>query len=326
MKIATTVMGMAAAVALAAGSAVPAGAAVKSIRAASCFPKGTTFSKRFEAYLADLSKHAKGWKVRYVGGAPAIGSPFTLVDKMAKGAFDMVSCTGAYYQNVLPEADALKMWEKGPAAIRKNGGWAFMDKLHQAKNIKLIARLHSGEHFHLYLRKGKPISKPDLHGLNLRVSPIYRNFFQALGATTQRSNIAQIYTYMDNKTVDGFGWPITGLLPDWLKVTGYRVDPGFYDADIQLLMNLDTWKKMSKAQKALVLRLGLKWERIGVRQAAAQTKAARAAQKKAGIKTITFTGAARKKWLAAARNAGWAGIIKVSPVNGPKLRKYFAAK
>ena len=96
-----------------ASASVSTHAEAAAIKAASCFPKGSFFSRRFETILKDME--AAGLEINYVGGAPAIGSPFTLVQKMTRGAYDMVNCTGAYYGNVLPEADALKMLEITPA-------------------------------------------------------------------------------------------------------------------------------------------------------------------------------------------------------------------
>ena len=45
--------------------------------------------------------------------------------------------------------------------------------------LPLMARYHDFGPFHLWL--AKPIDKPDLTGLNLRVSPVYTAFFKALG-------------------------------------------------------------------------------------------------------------------------------------------------
>ena len=65
-------------------------------------------------------------KIDYVGGAPAIGSPFTVVQKTAQGVYDLVVCASAYYANVAPEADAYKLMEKPPAETRANGGWQML--------------------------------------------------------------------------------------------------------------------------------------------------------------------------------------------------------
>ena len=48
-------------------------------------------------------------------------------------------------------------------------------------------------------------------------------------------------------------------------------------------------------------------------------------QKQAGVQTIEFKGDEAKAYLDKAYEAGWAGIIKQSPVHGPKLRELFAA-
>ena len=289
------------------------------IKAASCFPQGSFFSRRFEAVLEDLKKD--GLDIDYVGGAPAIGSPFTLVQKMSKGAYDLVNCTGAYYGNVLPEADALKMLETTPAATRSNGAFDFLNQLHRKKNIEYVARIHSGEKFHLYLAPDHAISKPDLKGMHLRVAPIYRAFFESLGATAQQSNLAQIYTYMENGTVVGYGWPITGILPDWHKVSGYRVDPGFYDVDINILFNAKAYDKLSKAEKTILAKHAVAWENKGAKMAIEATEKAHAKQNKDGIKAITFSAADTAFWSKQARDTGWAAIIEASPKHGEKLRK-----
>lgn len=292
-----------------------------SMSGASCFPKNFYFSHAFEKMVPEVNAAGTGVKINYVGGAPAIGSPFTLVQKASKGVYGAVSCTGAYYQNVLPEADVFKLVEYSHEELRKRGAFDYIDKLHQEKGLKYLAKVVGYTPFHLYLNK--KIDKPDLTGLHLRVAPIYTAFFKALGATTQRSNYAQVYSYMENGTVQGFGWPVTGLAPDWNKVTKYRVDPGFYDTDINVLMHLGTWNKLSAAQQKSVTDIALKYEGAA-RDYAKDVATSVAQQTKQGIQAITFTGADADKWLKTAREAGWANLMKNSPKHGAKLRELVA--
>ena len=309
------------AVVLASLSVMTPVASAATLTAANCFPKGTYFARPFEALINDINAAAKGdLKLNYLGGAPAIGSPFTLVQKTSKGVFGTASCTGAYYQNVLTEVDAFKMLERSLQEVRANGAVAYMNKLHEAKGLHYVGRIMTDTPFHLYLKK---ISGPNLKGLHLRVAPIYTAFFQKLGATTQRSNIAQVYTYMENGTVVGFGWPITGILPDWHKVTKYRVDPGFYNADLEIVVNLKKWQGLSRAQQDVMNRVVIQHENAAGKYVKDVAKAV-VKQAKDGIKTISFTGADRKKWLDASREAGWANIVKRSPMHGPKLRELFS--
>ena len=108
MKIRVTGIAAAAVALLSAGTAT---AADVTMTGASCFPKGTYFSKMTEKFMPAVNAANVGVKVNYIGGAPAIGSPFTLVQKVSKGVYGMVGCTSAYYQNVLPEGDAIKLIE-----------------------------------------------------------------------------------------------------------------------------------------------------------------------------------------------------------------------
>ena len=59
---------------------------------------------------------------------------------------------------------------------------------------------------------------------------------------------------MENGTVQGYGWPASGWVPAWVKVTKYRVEPGFYKATLHTMANLRRWKKLTKAQQDMLLK------------------------------------------------------------------------
>lgn len=306
-------------------AAVPAVAAEVTLSGASCFPVGSPPGRPFEAVVKAINAAGKGQvQVKLVGGAPAIGSPFTLTQKMSKGAYDLVGCTEAYFGNVLPEAPTFRLAERTYAALRKNGGIPYMQRLMAAKGIHYIGRHHDFGPFHLWL--SKPISSTDLTGLHLRVSPVYTAFFKSMGATVQTSNIGQIYTYMENGTVQGYGWPALGWVPSWVKVTKYRVEPGFYNATLHTLANLKKWKTLTAAQKGVITKVVMKFEagsepdsaylREGLKKQNAKTLSK-------GLKPITFQGANRKKWLDSASDAAWTEVRNRSPKHGAKLQKLF---
>jgi len=326
MTLNRSVQTVAAAIAVAGFMALPAQSQEVTLSGASCFPIGSPPSKPFEAVVNAINERGKGVvQIDLKGGAPAIGSPFTLTQKMAKGAYDMVGCTEAYFGNVLPEAPVFRISDHTYAELRKNGGLDYAAGLLAEKNIHFVARHHDFGPFHLWL--SKPITKPDLTGLHLRVSPVYTAFFTALGATTQRSNIAQVYTYMENGTVQGYGWPALGWVPSWVKVTKFRVEPGFYQATLHTLVNLDKWKSLTKAQQDLISKIGLEFEAKSETTDAgfqAMLKKQKDWMASEGMKTITFENADREKWLAAAKKAGWDEIVKRSPEHGPKLMKLFS--
>ncbi len=316
--------------ALAAGmamtSTLAANAAEVTLSGASCFPVGHPVTKPWSSYIAEVNKRGKGIvQIKLIGGAPAIGSPFTLTQKMARGAYDIVGCTEAYFGNVLPEAPVLRFSDRPFAELRKNGGLAYVQKLMAKKNIHYVARHHDFGKFYLWL--SKPISKPDLNGLNLRVAPVYTAFFKKLGATVQQASGSQIYTLMENGTVQGYGWPALGWLPAWVKVTKYRVEPGFYHASLHTIANLKKWKTLSKAQQDLLTQIGMEFEaRTETDNPAfkALLKAQNDKTLKQGLKPITFTGGEAEFFVKTAVEEGWKEVIDRSPVHGPALKKLFS--
>tara|TARA_R110002110_G_scaffold211304_1_gene424011 strand:- start:31163 stop:32119 length:957 start_codon:yes stop_codon:yes gene_type:complete len=295
------------------------------LQAASCFPEGSFFSQRFEALVEEINTRGAGKvNINYVGGAPAIGSNLTVVQKVSQGVFDINSCTGSYYQNVVPEADAWKLLERTPTEVRENGGWDFMNEIHHKKNLHVLSRHHFGTKFHLFLGEGQAIDKPDLTGLHLRVAATYTNFFKQLGATTQDANVQQIYPLMEAGTVKGYGWPILGHQPGWETVTKYRVDPGFYDVDLVTLINNDVWESLPDDVAELIASVSLAQELEAIENDAGMNGAAGDKQVENGFEVIEFTGDDADYWLANARSAGWEGMIANSPETGPRLREYFA--
>ena len=305
--------------------ASPVSAAEVTLRGASCFPIGSPPSRAFEALVKEVNAKGKGVvQIKLVGGAPAIGSPFTLTQKMSKGAYDLVGCTEAYYGNVIPEAPVLRLTNKTAAELRKNGGLDYVQKLLNAKNIHYVARHGDFGPFNLWL--SKKIDKPDLKGLNLRVAPVYTAFFKSLGATVQTAALPQIYTLMENNTVQGFGWPAGAFVPPWAKVTKYQVEPGFYTSPLQTLVNLKKWKSLGKEQKDMLTKIGLEFEAAtepGNAALEAAKKKSLAMRAKAGMTIIEFKGADRKKWLDTANNAAWKEVYDRSPKHAKELEKLF---
>ena len=61
-----------------------------------------------------------------------------------------------------------------------------------------------------------------------------------MGATVVQTPPGEVYTALERGVVDGYGWPITGIFDlGWHEKTKYRVDPGFYSAEVSVLVNKD---------------------------------------------------------------------------------------
>lgn len=294
------------------------------LKAVSSFAEKTTFSRGFEAFVERVNAAGKGViQINYIGGPKAM-PPFEVGNALKGGVVDLANVTGAFYTNVMPEADAWKLTQVPMSEIRKNGGYDYMAKLYAEKmNAILLARLSDNNPFHLYLNK--PITKPDLTGLKLRITPVYRDFFQALGATVVQTAPGEVYTALERGVVDGYGWPITGIFDlGWQEKTKYRVDPGFYSSEVSILVNKTTWDKLSDAQRAILLKFGMQAEAEAVPMFTEEGNKDTKRQADAGIQTIKLEGENAKVFLDKAYEAGWAGVIRQSPEHGPKLRQFFS--
>ena len=128
---------------------------------------------------------------------------------------------------------------------------------------------------------------------------------------------------MENGTVNGYGWPVIGHRPGWEKVTKYRVDPGFYDVDIDIIANAKAYDGLAPEAQKILADAALSMEAEAIEKDSAMASGAGKKQLTTGFEQILFEGEQGEKWSNAARDAGWEGIIKASPENGPKLRTFF---
>lgn len=309
---------------LAALLALPTLAAAQeaTLKVVSAFPENSLYVKRLEAWIERVNGEGKGvLRLNFIGGPKAIPT-FEVGNAVRTGVVDIAMSTGAFYTNVFPESDALKLTETPVAEQRKSGALDYVGRVWEQKgNMHYLARIVEHQTFHLYLNK--KIDRPDLTGLKIRVTPVYRDFFTALGATVMQTAPGEVYTALERGVVDGYGWPIGGIFDlNWHERTKFRVDPGFYDAEVSLIVNLDAWKRLSPAQRDFLTRQALAFEgQNDFWKKYAEEETRRQAQ--AGLQVIRLEGAQAKTYLDKAYEAAWAGVIKNSPEHGPRLRDLF---
>ena len=180
------------------------------LRVVSGFAENTQYVKNLMPVIQALNAEGKGrLQLNFIGGPKAM-PPFEVGNAVRTGVVDMALTTGAFYTNIMPEADALKLTQVSAQELRKNGGYDLINKIWNEKaNMQYLGRVIDYTPFHLYLTK--KIDKPDLTGLKIRITPVYRDFFQALGATVMQTAPGEVYTALERGVVDGYGWPINGI-------------------------------------------------------------------------------------------------------------------
>ena len=311
--------------ALAASLLAPVAALAQEVtlRMVSAFSENSIYVVRLQKWIQKVNAEGKGTlQINFIGGPKAIPT-FEVGNAVKTGVVDMALSTGAFYTNLMPEADALKLAQIPIAEQRRNGAFDLINEIWNKKaNMYYLGRPIEFEPFHLYLNK--KIEKPDLTGLKIRITPVYRDFFQALGANVVTTPPGEVYTALERGVVDGYGWPIGGIFDlNWHEKTKFRVDPGFYMAEVSVVMNLDSWKKLAPGQREYLQKQMLASEAendFWKRNSEEETKR----QAAAGIQTIRFDAATSKQYVDKAYEVGWAGAMKASPEYGPKLKQLFS--
>jgi TRAP-type transport system periplasmic protein len=316
----TATLAAAAAAAFAVLGQATAGADGKTLRLLSAFPENSTYVAHLQRWLQQVNAEGKGLlQIQFIGGPKAIPT-FEVGKAVSIGVVELALSTGAFYTNLMPEADALKLAEVTAAEQRQNGAFAYINEVWRKKaNLVYLARMVEHTPFHLYLTK--KIDKPDLTGLKIRITPVYRDFFAAMGATPIQTSPGEVYTALERGVVDGYGWPIGGIFDlNWHEATKYRVDPGFYNAEVSIIGNLGAYERLTPEQRDFLDRQMLALERQNdhwKRYNEAEIKR----QRESGIQVISFDPTTARAYYEKAYQVGWAGIIKAAPDTGPQLKK-----
>ena len=142
-------------------AAVPAAAQETNLRVVSAFPENFIYVKRLENWIEKLNAEGKGTlQLTFIGGPKAIPT-FEVGKSVQGGVVDMALSTGAFYTNVFPESDALKLTQMPVAEQRTNGALSLINKIWGEKgNMFYLARVVENQPFHLYINK-QIVARPE---------------------------------------------------------------------------------------------------------------------------------------------------------------------
>ena len=293
------------------------------LRAVSSFGMDTFFAQRFKQFVEKVNSEGKGVMQIQVVGGPESMPPFEVGNAVRAGVVDLANSTGVFHANLVPEALAMSLTEKPIAELRANGGHELLDRIHREKaNMLWLGRVSDGLQYHIYTNK--PVTSTDLGGMKLRSVPVYRAFFQALGATPLQVPPGEVYTALERGVVDGYGWPSTGILDlGWQERTRYRVEPGFYNVEVSFFMNQNTWNRLTDEQRSFLERK-IEWVESLHHEDLARAEEEKRMQAEAGIETIELPEEVAAEFRAKAYEAGWSSLEQTSPQYGTQLRALFA--
>ena len=117
--------------------------------------------------------------------------------------------------------------------------------------------------------------------------------------------------------MQGYGWPLWGINDfGWDKLTKIRIDPGFYNVTVNVLMNKTRYDSLEPAQRKVLDDAVVWFEKDDLRYTEEKTKETLEQQAKAGIKVVDFG----PEWRKTAVELSWEDLTKLSPDSIGKLR------
>src|SRR5262245_17089717 len=297
----------------------PAGAEELTLKGAVFVPPSTTYGIPFKRFVDHVNETGKGTlQIRIVGGPEAVPADGQ-AQAVKNGVLDLAAIPPAYYKSAMVEGDAQILSDLTLAEQRKSGAYAMLSGIAGERMNALYLTTYSiGVPFHLYLTKEMTVAKPeDLSGLRFRGQPNYNAIFKHYGIAGVNIAAPEVYTALERGTVQGYGWPLWGINDfGWEKLTKTRIDPGFYNVIVNVLINKSKYDALAPAQRKVLDDAVVWFEQDNVRYTEDKTKDTLDMMSKQGIKTVDF-GPEFKK---AAVSLYWDDLKKLSPDSIGKLQ------
>ena len=309
--------------ALASGCATAQEITLKGVNA---FQEGTYPARGFEIFVKKLNAAGKGvMQIQYLGGPKSMPAA-EHATALKSGVIDIANTTASYTANLVPEGMALSFSPLRTDALRRDGAMQYLNDLYLEKGLYYLGRTYpEGIQYHIFTNKR--IDRVDLTGQKLRIAAVYRDFFQALGATVVQTAPGEVYTALERGVVDGFGWPLMGIFDlSWQEKVKYRIDPGFYSVEAGMVMSASTWQKLTPTQRTFLETQVREFEAENTARAQADVASEMKRLQEAGIQTITLAPNDAKRFIEIANDNAWDGLVKLSPKHGAKLRQLMSGK
>lgn len=279
-------------------------------------PLTSAFGDPCKRFVDELNNRGKGQVQAQLLGPEAM-PPFELGNAVSGGVLDLACVPPAYYKSKMVEGEATVFSNISFLEHRKTGAWELLNQIHNEKmNVWYLAGYGDGVKFHFYVNK-EVKSPDDFKGMRFRSAPNYLTLLQSLGATPLQLPPGEVYTALERGTAEAYGWPLWGIHDlGWDKFTKVRIDPGFSNVGVHILVNLNKWKSLTDPQRQVLTEAAVwletnfpKWQaEISARDAARQAAS--------GIKVVDFG----PEWAKRANDAYYADVEKASPENMRKLR------
>jgi len=288
--------------------ALPA-AAADTITATHVFPASLVYSRSFLEFVKKANDAGKGEFTILVRGGPEAIGMMEQPGAVRSGVVDMVYTPCAFYAAVVPECDAVSASSIDGPTARKNGGTALINQIHQKRmGVYFLGWVDSGIRFCLWSTKEPRFDangQIDIKGFKVRGNPIYNAFLtNYLGAQVINLNSTELFTALERGTIDITAWTQIGTMDlNWDRFLKYRILPDFFSTDLIILVNQKKWESLSPKTREILQRVAIEHETASERELQELWKKEQAELAKRGLKTLSQSPEASKKFVAGARAA-----------------------
>jgi len=215
-------------------------------------------------WVADQLKLVSDGKMKMKIYEPGkLVSPPEILDAVSSGKINSGYSTAGYWQGKMPAAALFSAVPFGPEAGE------YMAWLYYGNGMKLYQEMYDTAGYNVKVLPcaiispetsgwfSKPIEKPeDLKGLNMRFFGLGASVMEKLGVSTSQLPGGEIFGALEKGAIDAteFSQPAIDQRLGLHKIVKYNYFPGWHQQAtvFELLINKDTWGKMSKGQKATV--------------------------------------------------------------------------
>jgi TRAP-type C4-dicarboxylate transport system substrate-binding protein len=282
------------------------------------------FKDMKQLFIDKVNERGKGKLVINVRGGPEVIAPLDLALAVQEGTIDMALVPTTFYEGLVPSAGSMMYSDIPMSELRKGDGWNYLQQTHEKSGLYLLSwsEYTDKPYFFIILRKDVN-NYEDLAGLKIGANPTFFGVIKGVGANPSTVALPEYFSAMERGVTDG----IVTSLHQWVGVGGQEltksvIDHPFYKSPVVFILNLDTWNKLPKDSKDLLLKCAIETETGYSALSDAAWVKERQIMKDAGVKFVTFPPQTAESFLKTAQEEGWKSEELEHPdANIPKVKE-----
>lgn len=209
-----------------------------------------------DTFVKNIAKIG-GDKIKVRISGPEVVPGFEQLQPVKSGVFDILFTHGVYHMGSKGLAASVDALNADPLGKRSSGVWDHLDKFYQENHgLKLLAISPSSTAgYHVFLKK--PLENGSWQGRKIRGTQTYHGVIKMFGGQPVVMPGSQVYSALEKGVVDGAAWPAAGMLSmKHFEVAKYKVRPTFGTSTLPILINMGSWKKLTKEEQGILLASG----------------------------------------------------------------------